>query len=519
MPVSEPFHLVPAQTLTAWAAPEPAVQAPQIDLPLGVSERPVVSTELLAQSFSLDAESLARYPDARSLTAVLAQHLGRGSREVLIGAGADELLDRAFRAMLDPGDNVLVTAPVFGRLAHYARLARASCTAVPWEGAAFPAAALLAQVQPRSRIIAVISPCNPTGQTLTADDLKALSAGAPNALIVLDMVYSEFAQEDLTPVAQCLGNVLVVRSLSKAWGLPGLRIGYGVGHPEVMAWLRLCGPAYSVARPSLALAHARLSVGGPDCQVYVERVQNERRRLERLLQHLGAQPWPPSQANFVLARFADAPWVSRALQSLGIGIFEVPDAPGLQDARRLTCPGDAEAFARLEAGLGAVLAPQSLLFDLHGTLCDAHSGELTCSAEALGRLAQSRPLAVVTSWDRQTAQQFLRRTDILPLFSAVVTCEDAPPKPDPAPVKLALDRLGVQTAWFVGDTPHDVRAARGASAQGYGIVPIGLCVDSGQAAQALTAQRSLLRRAGAAAVLDQVEELEERCPKSHSKRS
>jgi HAD superfamily hydrolase (TIGR01548 family) len=121
----------------------------------------------------------------------------------------------------------------------------------------------------------------------------------------------------------------------------------------------------------------------------------------------------------------------------------------------------------------------------------------------LERLAARLPLAIVTGRPRRDALRFLDRCGLRDRFSALVTMEDGPLKPDPAPVKLALERLGVERAWMVGDTPDDMRAARSA-----GVVPIGI-VAPGHAPETM---RNALFVAGAGRVLGDFSELEELLP-------
>jgi len=121
----------------------------------------------------------------------------------------------------------------------------------------------------------------------------------------------------------------------------------------------------------------------------------------------------------------------------------------------------------------------------------------------LERLFKRLPLAVVTGRPRGEARWFLERMKIADLFRAVVCMEDAARKPDPAPVRLALERLRVRRAWMVGNTPDDIRAAAGA-----GVVPLGVVAPGDD----LTATAAALTDAGAARVLDRVADLEELLP-------
>jgi HAD superfamily hydrolase (TIGR01549 family) len=125
---------------------------------------------------------------------------------------------------------------------------------------------------------------------------------------------------------------------------------------------------------------------------------------------------------------------------------------------------------------------------------------LLVDREALSRLARTMPLAIVTGRPRAQAESFLAHSEIAELFSVIVAMEDAPAKPDPAPVQRALHLLGVERAWLLGDTVDDIRAARAAS-----VVPLGV-------AAAMPDNGSGLLEAGAARVLRNIDELEELLP-------
>ena len=213
---------------------------------------------------------------------------------------------------------------------------------------------LLNLVNERTALIAVVSPNNPTGAVATANDLDRLSRGAGNSLPLLDHAYVELADDDLTALALELGNVVVLRTLSKAWGLAGLRVGYAVGPERWIERLAAAGNPYSVSSVSAAIAVARLESGERDVRDYVERVHLERDRLARRLAELGART-QPSQANFVLGRVPDPVRLRDALARLGIAVRIFPDRVDLRDAVRITCPGDETAFERLLTALSLSL--------------------------------------------------------------------------------------------------------------------------------------------------------------------
>ncbi len=516
---------------------------------------------------------LRRYPDASKLEQKLADRLGCAPECVLVTAGADEAIDRVCRAWLGPDREMLLPVPSFEMIPRYAALAGATVRTVPWSEGALPVEAMCRQISALTAVIVVVSPNNPTGAVATAKDLERLSRAAPHAILLVDLVYTEFAEIDLTTAALALPNTVVCRSLSKAHGLASLRIGYALADPGLIGILRSAGGPYPVAGPSLALATEALADGEGVLRDYVARVRVERRRIRSCVEELGLRA-RPSQGNFVLIEAASSTWIRDGLASLGIGIRIFPEQAGLQNALRITCPGDEASMLRLEAGLATVLRPEALLFDMDGVLADVSASydrailetaarfgvqiatvdiaaakarghanddwlltqglirlrgvdvDLTqvkdCFEELyqgtdqqpgfwrsegllpprllLERLAGRLPLAIVTGRPRADMDRFVEDQGLADIFCVKVCREDAPQKPDPAPLQLALERLGVQRAWMIGDTPDDLVAARAAGVVGIGIVAPG--------EERSTTTTSLLH-AGAARVLTDLCELEE----------
>lgn len=317
-----------------------------------------------------DPERLVRhYPDTAALTEQLAARHGLTPDRLVVTCGGDDALDRACRAFLAPGRSIVLPTPTFEMIDRYVRWAGGETKAVPWPGGPYPTDAVLAAVDASTTLIAVVSPNNPTGAVATSEDLRRLSAAAPNALLLVDLAYVEFADEDLTDLALSLPNALVFRTLSKAWGLAGLRVGYAMGAAAAVAWLRAAGNPYTVTGPSAHLAARRLRHGEPIVREYVFKVRKQRDQLARILADLGSSPLA-SQANFVFTRDPRAAWIRDGLAGLGVGVRTWPGHPTLGDAVRISVPGEPEALERLARGLRSVLAPEAVLFDLDGVLAD-----------------------------------------------------------------------------------------------------------------------------------------------------
>jgi histidinol-phosphate aminotransferase len=527
--------------------------------------------------------SVRTYPSAAELERVLAERVGCDPSMVLVTAGADDGLDRACRAVLGPGRELVTATPTFEMIPRSARLVGAGVVEVPWWDGEYPLAAIMGAVSERTGAIAVVSPNNPTGLIAGEADVRALAERFPACLIMLDGAYEEFAERPLSMLALEYPNVVAFRTMSKAWGLAGIRVGYCFGDARVMRWLRTTGGPYAVSGPSIAMALERLGADQARTEAYVANVRRERDLLGKQLAARGVRA-ARSEGNFVLARFEegsarDDRWVRDALAGVGVLVRRFGSRPELKGALRMTCPGEPGAFARLSMGLDAALGPEAILFDLDGVLADvsrsyrraiietcatfgvtvtaeeiarakaegdanndwilsrrllARAGversleevtarfeeiyqgtdaapglrateTLLCDPLVLKRLALRLPLAIVTGRPRADAMRFLAEKGILPVFRTLVCMEDAALKPAPDPALKAMRRLGVRSAWMIGDTVDDVRCARGA-----GVIPLGI-VQPGEAADpaAREAAALTLLKAGAARVLDRVEQIEE----------
>ena len=161
-----------------------------------------------------DPETLVRgYPDTRALAARLAADLGVAADRVLVTAGGDDALDRACRAFLAPGRSLVLPVPTFEMIPRYARWTGATVREVPWPGGEWPLQAVLDAVDESTSLVAVVSPNNPTGQVIDAAMLRALSAALPNVLLLVDLAYVEFADEDLTAVVEQLENAVAFHTM------------------------------------------------------------------------------------------------------------------------------------------------------------------------------------------------------------------------------------------------------------------------------------------------------------------
>jgi len=244
-----------------------------------------------------------RYPHLRGsqLHDELAERHGVDPARVILGNGAAELLSSAARALIEPGQRLLSTWPSYPLFPIMARRAHGRAVAVPGGVDAL----LEAAAEPDTRVIAIASPNDPTGELLTTRELERLLAGLPEGVaVLLDESLVEFA--DAQPVNSSLGllsehsRLLVFRSFSKAWGLAGLRVGYAIGGPGSEELLAELQPDLGVSEVSQAGALEALRSCSEIVARRVVSIARERESVTAGLRERGFDV-ADSQANFVWA--------------------------------------------------------------------------------------------------------------------------------------------------------------------------------------------------------------------------
>lgn len=335
----------------------PASRHP-VTMRLHASEGPPPPPALLDAMFARARGVVNHYPDPAPLQALLAGRLGVDPERLFVTAGADEAIDRICRAYLEPGRNLVLADPGFEMIGKCGAMTGASLEPYRWMEGPFPLEEIRGKIDACTGVIAVITPHNPTGLAIGEAELRAVAEASRGKLLLVDLAYADFADVDLTGVALEYEHAVAVRTLSKAWGLAGLRIGYACGHPEVISRLRAAGGPYAMSTASLWIAEQWLRAGGPFKRAYVAAVKQRRARIADLLREAGARVWP-SQANFVFARIEGAGALREALATRGIVVRGFPGHPLLGDCLRIGCPQDEEAMRRFCRVLEEILGGTS----------------------------------------------------------------------------------------------------------------------------------------------------------------
>lgn len=327
------------------------------ETPLGPSPRAI-------EAYRAAAATLERYPEdtAPSLRAAIGRVTGLSPDRIICGTGSDEVLNLVAHAYVGPGDEGIYSEHGFLVYPIVITAAGGVAVKVPEKNRTADVDALLAAVTPRTKIVFLANPNNPTGTYLPFDEVKRLQAGLPrHVVLVLDAAYAEYVRRNdyeagIELVSTC-DNVLMTRTFSKIYGLAGARLGWAYGPDHIIDAMNRIRAPFNISTAAIAAGIA--AVEDRDF-VRAAADHNEiwREKVTAALTALGLTV-TPSVANFVLVHFPDAPGrravdADAYLLEHGIIVRRV-DAYGFPDALRVTI-GSAEANEALIATLAAFLA-------------------------------------------------------------------------------------------------------------------------------------------------------------------
>ncbi len=306
------------------------------------------------------AAGLNRYPEPQptAVEARLAALYGVRPSQLIAGRGSDEGIDLLARAFLRPGrDAALICPPTFGMYALATCLQGAALIEVPLAraaGYALDEAALLGALTPTVKLVFLCTPNNPTGNVIEPALIKRLAARlAEQALVVVDEAYAEFSDApSLSSQIGALPNLVVLRTLSKAYALAGARVGAVIADPGVIELLRRVIPPYSMPTPTAeAVLEALGAAPLATAQRRIAALRAERGRLAAALERLPLvrRVWP-SEANFVLVECHDAPALVARARAAGFLLRDFSQRPLTAAAVRITI-GTPEQNQRLLEGL------------------------------------------------------------------------------------------------------------------------------------------------------------------------
>jgi histidinol-phosphate aminotransferase len=298
------------------------------------------SAKVLDAIRRVDPRDVSTYPSYPELIRACARHFNVDPEWILLTNGLDEgilmaAVGHIARARVHDAETI-VPLPAFDPYPNATAAVGAVAIRIPAEpGYVFQTDAVLRAITPRTRLIFLNTPNNPTGQLITVADLRRIAEAAPRAVVLVDEAYIEFGGDTFLPELPAYRNVLIGRTFSKAYGLAGMRVGIVIGQPQALDPVRMVTLPFNINGVAIAATLAALD-DREFLPAYARQVDESRRRIYAACERLGLTFWR-SAANFVLVRVGDtvAPFV-QAMAARNVHVRDRSKDPSTPGCIRIT---------------------------------------------------------------------------------------------------------------------------------------------------------------------------------------
>jgi histidinol-phosphate aminotransferase len=298
-------------------------------LALSLNESPFAPLPAVRSALIESIDAANRYPEflPEQLRGLIARRLGVRDEQVVPGAGATGVVMQVLHAVTSPGDRIVMTSPTFDGFPIFARMARLTPVTIPLDEHGHHDLDAMADVACNAKVVVLCRPHNPTGTLESAADVERfLRRVPPDTVVLLDEAYIEFVEPehriDAPTLVRRFPNVVVVRTFSKAYGLAGLRIGYGFAAPELAGRLWTMQLPFGMGITS-TLAVAACYDAEAQLQHRIRLITSERGYLQRRIRAMGFYT-PSGHANFVYLPEQGRAW-RRAFDDAGLRVRHYPD--------------------------------------------------------------------------------------------------------------------------------------------------------------------------------------------------
>lgn len=258
--------------------------------------------------------------------------------QIFLGNGSDEAIDLLFRCFCEPGiDEVVIFPPTYGMYEVSANINNVKLNRVPLtEQFQLDLEALEQTIKPSTKIIWICSPNNPTGNSIDREAIEMILNNF-DGLVVIDEAYINFSrQKSWLSDLQDYPNLVVLQTLSKAWGLAGIRLGMAFASPEIIGYLNKVKPPYNISEPVQELAVKALEEIGQVNDMIVTLVNERQNMVSSLLQNEEVVKIYPSDANFLLVKFKDASRLYKYFVEQGIVVRDRSNVVLCEGCLRIT---------------------------------------------------------------------------------------------------------------------------------------------------------------------------------------
>jgi histidinol-phosphate aminotransferase len=294
------------------------------------------SPRVIERLKKITAEGLTIYPEREPVERVVATAHNIQPDQLILTNGVDEAIHLMACTFLDEGDEAIICTPSFFMYDVNIKMMTRGLTKVQADDDfVFPFERVMAAITPRTRLIIIASPNNPTGATVSREHLLAIAKAAPHAVLMVDEAYFHFFGESVLQDINDFPNLIVARTFSKAYGLANLRVGMLCGQPRLIQFLHKVSSPYNVN--GIALAVLPEAVADREyIDWYVTQIHQGRERIFEALKELGVRTWP-SAANFVLMDIgARHKQFVEAMRARGVLLRDRSTDPGCDGYVRIT---------------------------------------------------------------------------------------------------------------------------------------------------------------------------------------
>lgn len=291
------------------------------------------------------------YPDAgaQKLRKRLSEYIQVPESQIICGNGSDEIISMIFNAFVDTEDVVVTHAPTFDMYDIGTKISKGRLIPVQDdENFKINVDGIIEQVnENNAKLLFICVPNNPTGYVIPKEEIIRI-LNSTNCIVVIDEAYCEFYGISCIDLIDIYPNIIVLRTLSKAFGMAGLRVGYGVGSKEIIDWLYKLKQPYNLNSMSQILATIVLE-HKDKIQLFIEKIVKERIRLYDTMQGFNNLTVFPSSSNFILVKSSKSKIIYNDLLKSGILIKYYGDHSVLKDCMRLTVgkPNDNDSLLRV----------------------------------------------------------------------------------------------------------------------------------------------------------------------------
>jgi histidinol-phosphate aminotransferase len=321
-----------------------------------------------------DVNDINRYPDPyqQRLKTLFSNHLQVTTDSVFVGNGSDEIIDLLVRVFCEPGkDKIIVLPPTYGMYQAVAGVNNVGVIQVPLTSTfGIDMDSLLTTFDTTTKMLFLVSPNNPTGNNLDEANMLRLLDEFPG-IVVVDEAYIDFSsQQSMARWGRQHPRLVVIRTMSKAWGLAGIRLGFGIGHPDIIRLMNKVKPPYNVSAITQQIGCDALTIGVSRKDYMVELIQATKKNIVEQLESLVniIEKVYPSDTNFILVKFKQdkdtneasaTRWYNKLLEA-GVVVRSRANDPYCPNCLRITIGTNSE-MALLMSVLGSSDTRDSLM--------------------------------------------------------------------------------------------------------------------------------------------------------------